>query len=112
VTPSDAAASQSAAATICERGAPSGDTVAVSYAVPVSQLTAIHGGPPPGIYPYASLLTDFSPFAVAGWCEFKGQSGYFASVVSPAGVLLNQIIGYGPGPTFLPIPSTGPYALP
>jgi hypothetical protein len=72
----------------------------------------MHGGPPPGIYPYASLLSDFSPFAVAGWCEFRGQAGYFASVVSPAGLLLNQIIGYGPSPTFFGIPSSGPYAQP
>jgi hypothetical protein len=72
----------------------------------------MHGGPPPGIYPYASVLSDFSPFAVAGWCEFKGQAGYFASVVSPSGLMLNQIIGYGPSPTFLAISSTGPDALP
>jgi hypothetical protein len=112
VTPTDAASSQSAAAAICQTGAPGGTTVVESFPVPIETLTSMHGGPPPGIYPYASLLAAVSPFTVAGWCEFRGTSGYFASVVSPTGVMLNQILGYGPSPTRLAIPSTGPYALP
>jgi hypothetical protein len=110
VVPTDAAASQSAAVAICATGAPDGYTVAVSYPIPVSQLTGMHGGPPPGIYPYASLLSGFNPSAVAGWCEFKGQSGYFASVVSPSGVRLDQVVGYSP--TLIAISSSGPDALP
>ena len=112
VTPTDAASSQSAAAAICQAGAPGGTIVVESFPVPIETLTSMHGGPPPGIYPYASLLAAVSPFTVAGWCEFRGTSGYFASVVSPSGVMLNQILGYGPSPTRLDIPSTGPYALP
>jgi hypothetical protein len=112
VTPTDAAASQAASAAICRAGAPPGNTVVASYAVPVSQLTAMHGGLPPGIYPYASGLSEVSPFAVTGWCEFKGNGVYFASIVDPSGRLLNQIIGYGPSPTFFPLPPTGPYPQP
>ena len=108
--PTDAAASQSAAVAICATGAPDGYTVAASHPVPVSQLTGMHGGPPPGIYPYASSLSGFNPSAVAGWCEFKGQSGYFASVVSPSGERLDQVVGYSA--TLIAISSSGPDAIP
>jgi hypothetical protein len=98
-----------ASSLLCEQAAQPAEPLAATYPTTVAQLRQLHGGPAPGIYPFAKSLSSFAADAPAAWCEFKTAAGYTITAVSPNGSPLDG--DTMTTPTFVDL-QNGPPALP